>query len=172
MNSTLLSNRRLLPTFFSCLFFIAFVINAHSQRVSGLVRSAADNQPLSGVSVQVKGSSNGTTTDEKGHYMLNTSSGDSLFFSYIGFENKTVFINNRTEVNISLHVEVSSLDQVVVVGYGTQKKTSLTAAVSTMKGKEISSIPISNLSNALGGRMSGVIFRQGSGEPGQDASRI
>ncbi|MEJ7829879.1 MAG: SusC/RagA family TonB-linked outer membrane protein, partial [Segetibacter sp.] len=173
MTNIFLPNRKQLRIFLSCLFFIASVINARSQTVSGVVRSAADNQPLSGVSVQAKGTANGTITDEKGHYILsNTSSVDSLFFSYIGFESKTVSVNNRPEVNISLQVEVFSLDQVVVIGYGTQKKTSLTAAVSTIKGNEIASIPITNLSNGLGGRLSGVIFRQGSGEPGADASRI
>ena len=65
-----------------------------------------------------------------------------------------------------------SLGEVVVVGYGTQKKTSLTAAVSTLKGKDISDVPIANLSNGLGGRVSGVIVKQGSGEPGRDGSNI
>ncbi len=114
----------------SCIFFINSVVNAQSQTVAGIVRSATDNQPLPGVTVQIKGASNATATDSKGHYLLgNVSSSDSLFFSSVGFRNQTVYVSGRTEVNISLEAEASSLDQVVVVGYGTQRKSDLTGSV-------------------------------------------
>ncbi len=173
MVSTFLRNYKLLPALMICMFFLVSVVHAQVQSVSGVIRSATDNVPLSGVTVQVKGTLNRTATDTKGYYLVkNVSSSDSLLFSFLGFRGETVAVNSRLQVNINLQVEASLLDQVVVVGYGTQKKSSLTAAISSIKGKEIASIPISDLSNGLGGRMSGVIFRQGSGEPGADASRI
>ncbi len=100
MTSKLLPTGNILPTFLTFIFFIFFfalVVTAQSQTVSGVVRSAPDNQPLSGVTVQIKGTSNSTATDPKGHYLLrNLSSSDSLFFSYIGFKNETVAVNSRT----------------------------------------------------------------------------
>ncbi len=176
MTSKLLPGRNLLMRILLCIFFkflFALVVTAQSHSVSGVVFSATGNQPLQGVTVQLKNAGKSTATDAKGHYIItNISSSDSLVFSSVGFRSEIMRVNGRTEINISLQVEASSLDQVVVVGYGTQKKASLTSAISTLKGKDIAAIPLTDLSNGLGGRVSGVIFRQGSGEPGQDASRI
>ncbi|MGN6639484.1 MAG: SusC/RagA family TonB-linked outer membrane protein, partial [Mucilaginibacter sp.] len=150
-------------------FFLVTGAIAGAQMVAGTVRSATDNNPLAGVTVQVKGSSNGTTTDALGQYQLKNVSGtDSLFFSYIGYQPQTVVYNNRSTIDIVLQVEVSSLDQVVVVGYGTQKKVNLTGAVSSISAKDLSVVPVANVATLLAGKLPGLIAVQGSGEPGAD----
>ena len=135
MNNPIIKGKKFLKLLLTCIFFIALVVTAQSQVVSGIVRSDADNQPLSGVTVQVKGTADGTATDAKGHYVLkNVSSSDSLFFSNIGFGEETVAINGRKEININLQVQVAALDE-VVIGYGTQKKSDLTGAISRIDAK-------------------------------------
>ena len=95
-----------------------------------------------------------------------------LVVSYVGFKTQEIEVGSETYFPVSLVATTSKLDEVVVVGYGTQKKTSLTAAVSSIKGDEVAGVPVANISNALGGRVAGVIFKQGSGEPGYDGSTI
>jgi TonB-linked SusC/RagA family outer membrane protein len=136
--------------------------------------SNGKNEPLEGVSVIIKGSSRGTTTDAEGRFQLTLPSGTNteLEFSFVGYELKTVKAGRQTEFNITMTELVSGLGDVVVVGYGTQKKSSVTAAISTLKGKDVASTPVTNLSNAIGGRVPGVIVRQNNGEPGNDGSDI
>ncbi|WP_349316249.1 TonB-dependent receptor [Chitinophaga sp. MM2321] len=131
-------------------------------------------EPLVGVTVAVKGTNRGTTTDGEGKFQLSIDSDRDaeLEFSIIGYQLKTVKTANQTEFNITMVELVSKLNDVVVVAYGTQKKSSVTAAVSTLKGKDIASTPVSNLGNSLGGRVPGVILRQNNGEPGNDGSDI
>ncbi len=173
MPSTILPNSRPLRTVIICMFFIASVIYAQSQVISGVVSSATDNQVLSGVSVQVKGNSNGTTTDAKGHYILrNISSTDSLFFSYIGFESHSVLVNNRTEINITLQVEVSSLDQMVVVGYGTQKKSDLTGAIARVDAKTFQNQSMTQFTDMLSGTVAGFISNQSTTASGGGTMQI
>lgn len=131
------------------------------------------NSPISGVSVLLKGTSTGTSTDQDGQYVISVPSNNSvLVFSSMGYQTQELNVPTQGPLDVTLQEGESDLEEVVVVGYGQQKKTSLTAAVSTMKASEISSVPTTNLSNNLGGRMSGVIVKQGSGEPGRDGSNI
>lgn len=171
MTSQLIPVRNLLLRFLASIFFIFFftvAVTAQSQTVSGVVRSASDNQPLTGVTVQVKGTTNSTATDAKGHFMLrNMSASDSLFFSSIGFGNQTVAVKGRSEVNISLQVESSSLDQVVVVGYGTQRKSDLTGSVVRVSMDDKSILGNTNLFQALSGSAAGVNV-QGAGGAGAE----
>lgn len=128
---------------------------------------------LPGVSVIVKGTQRGTITGGDGNFQLQIDSEQStLIFSFVGYQSQEIAVGNQTNVSILLKADIKALGEVVVVGYGTQKKTSVTAAVSTMKGEEIASVPVANLSNSLGGRLSGLIVRQNTGEPGRDASNI
>ncbi len=127
---------------------------------------------LPGVSILVKGTQQGTITDENGNFQLDASEGAILVLSFVGYETREVRIGAETFLSLSMKVDQKSLEEVVVVGYGTQKKTSVTAAVSSMKGEEIANVPVANMSNSLGGRLSGVIVKQGSGEPGKDGSSI
>ncbi len=129
--------------------------------------------PLPNVSVSIQGTNQGTTTGEQGTFSLRAEIGQTLVISHMGFVTKEVKIANQEPLDIALETSARDiLNDVVVVGYGTKKKTSVTAAISTLKGAEISSLPISNLSNGLGGRVAGVIVKQGSGEPGRDGSSI
>lgn len=129
--------------------------------------------PLPNVSVSVQGTNQGTTTNDQGVFSLNAQIGQTLVISHMGFGQKIVKINNQEPLDITMETSSQDiLNDVVVIGYGTKKKTSVTAAISTLKGAEIAALPISNLSNGLGGRVAGVIVKQGSGEPGRDASSI
>lgn len=131
-------------------------------------------EPLEGVSVTVKGTQTGTTTNADGRFQLSVPSanGIELVFSFVGYETRTVKAGSQTVFNIVMEEFVSGLADVVVVGYGTQKRSSVTAAIATLKGKDVASTPITNLSNGLGGRVAGVIVRQNNGEPGNDGSNI
>lgn len=167
MKSTLLRNYTLLPALLYSTIFVAFMSNAQSQTVTGVVKSATDNRLLAGVTVQVKGSSNSTATNENGRYVLkNTSSSDSISFSSIGFAGETVSINSRTEININLKAEASALEE-VVVGYGTQKKRDLTGSVVRVSMDNKSLLPNTNLFQALSGTAAGVNV-QGAGGAGAE----
>jgi TonB-linked SusC/RagA family outer membrane protein len=162
-------NAKWLLSLLGCLLLMASVNSIQAQSVSGTVVSATDNQPLNGVTVQLEGSTRATATDGAGHYSLsNVSANDSLTFSFVGFEPQTVATNGRTTINISLKATASSLDQVVVVGYGTQKKVNLTGSVSTISAKDLSVVPAASVSTLLAGKLPGLIAVQRSGEPGQD----
>ncbi|MEX2569038.1 MAG: TonB-dependent receptor [Cyclobacteriaceae bacterium] len=141
--------------------------------VSGKVTSQ-DGMSLPGVTILVKGTSLGTVTDVNGEYSLEIPEGNEvvLLFSSIGFVSQEVRVSGRSIIDLVLEEDVQSLNEVVVVGYGEQKKTSVTAAVSSLDGKDIANVPIANMSNALGGRIPGLIVRQTSGEPGRDANNI
>lgn len=129
--------------------------------------------PLPGVSVSLKGSNVGVQTDANGRYTLKLSGKqDVLVFSFIGYTKQEVNVNGRAQVNVQLSAEASTLNDVVVVAYGKQKKVSLTGAISTVSSKDLKQSPVANLSNALAGRLPGLIAYQQSGEPGNDDSQI
>jgi TonB-linked SusC/RagA family outer membrane protein len=163
--------QNLVPRFLTTIFltfFTALIVSGQSQTVSGIVRSAVDNQSLQGVTVQVKGKANTTATDAKGHYTIrNISSLDSLLFSSVGFRSATVAVNNRTDINMDLQVEASALDQVVVVGYGTQRKSDLTGAVVRVGMDDKSMMANTNVFQALSGASAGVNV-QGVGGAGSE----
>ncbi|CAL1517754.1 TonB-dependent receptor [Chitinophaga sp. MM2321] len=154
--------------------FLFFAVNSFAQTPFTVTGKVTDNgTALPNASIQVKGTQRGTMTNEQGAFTLSVSKGQVLVISYTGYEEQTIVIGNRQHLDIALKTSAATaLNDVVVIGYGTQKKTSVTAAVSTLKGKEVAAIPITNLSNGLGGRVAGVIVKQGSGEPGRDGSNI
>jgi TonB-linked SusC/RagA family outer membrane protein len=139
--------------------------------VEGIVTDSK-GAPLPGVSIKVKGANTGTVTDAQGHYKLDAPADAVLVISYIGFQAQELSVNGKSTMNITLQDEAKGLGEVIVVGYGTQKKVSTTAAVSTLKGDDINQAPVANVNNAIAGRVSGVLAFQGSGEPGVDASVI
>ncbi|MEO6001225.1 MAG: SusC/RagA family TonB-linked outer membrane protein, partial [Chitinophagaceae bacterium] len=156
-------------TLLGCFLLIASKDGVRAQTVSGTVLSATDNQPLNDVTVQLEGSKRATTTDGSGRYSLSGASvNDSLTFSFVGYQSQTVTINGRSSINISLQATASSLDQVVVVGYGTQKKVNLTGSVATVSAKDLSVVPTASVSTLLAGKLPGLIAVQSSGEPGLD----
>ncbi len=147
--------------------------NTQKVTVRGTVTDATTGEALPGVNVVAAGTTIGTITDALGKYSLEVPDNSvSLQFSFIGYLTKEVAVGGQTTLNVALISDVAQLNEVVVIGYGKQKKTSITAAVSTLEVKKIAATPIANLNNGLGGRLSGVIFRQGSGEPGKDAAAI
>nr|WP_293841225.1 TonB-dependent receptor [uncultured Arsenicibacter sp.] len=142
------------------------------ERISGKVTDKTGNG-LPGVSVVVKGTTRGTTTDQDGNYLLNIPNGSiTLIYSFIGYETREVEVKNQTQINISLENDVKSLEEVVVVGYGTQKKVNLTGAVAAVDGGEIAKRPVGQTSSALQGLMPGVIVKTNSGRPGGDGATI
>lgn len=127
---------------------------------------------LPGASIAIKGTSKGTTSDISGNYSIAVSTGQTLIFSFTGYVNKEVTVANNTVINIQLKADSKALDEVVVVGYGTKKKVTVTGSVATVKGDELKQSPSANLSNSLAGRTPGVIASNRSGEPGNDFSNL
>lgn len=141
-------------------------------QVSGTVTDESD-VPLPGVNVLVKGTTLGTTTDVDGRYSLEIQDPNGiLVFSFIGYVTQEVEIGSRTSIDVKMVLDVQSLEEVVVTGYGEQKKATVTGAVTSVKGNEIAQVPVTNMSNALAGRLPGVLFINRSGEPGNDGSQI
>ena len=123
--------------------------------------------PLAGVSVSVKGGSNGTVTNPSGQYVLTVPDGQgTLVFSYVGYVRQEVAINGQATLDVVMHASVSALDQLVVVGYGTQKKSDLTGSVAQIDNAELKAVPVYNIGEALQGRASGVRVTHNSGAPG------
>ncbi|MCJ8166567.1 TonB-dependent receptor [Pontibacter sp. E15-1] len=126
---------------------------------------------LPGVTVVLKGTSTAAPTGADGTYSINVSDGrGTLVFSYIGFENKEVAINNRSTVNVQLGDDTKALQEVVVVGYGSQLKEEVTGSVQTISTKEIKDIPVSQVTQKLQGKLAGVQINQATGKPGQGMS--
>ncbi|UYQ94418.1 TonB-dependent receptor [Chitinophaga horti] len=135
--------------------------------VSGQV-SDDKGQPLPGVTVNVKGTSIGTVTDGQGRYTLNArSTQDTLTFTFIGFTSQTLSLAGRSTLNITLVASSSNLNEMVVVGYGTQKKQNVTGAIASVSMQEIRDMPVSNVATALQGKIAGVVVQQNSGSPGR-----
>lgn len=136
--------------------------------VTGTVRDASDNRPLPGVSVQVKGSTVGTATDSDGNYSLEVSRGDILLFSFLGYQSVERIYETGTRLDVQLQPDLARLDEVVVIGYGTVKKSDLTGSVASVKGEDINAFPAANPLLTLSGRASGVQIKQVSGQPGAE----
>ncbi len=139
--------------------------------IKGVVKSATDDQPLPGVNILEKGTLNGTVTDVNGRYSLTVSGGDAiLVFSFIGFLTEEVGVAGRSFIDMTLVEKIEELDEVVVVGYGTTRKSDLTSAVATVDVKEMNKLSVTSLDQAIQGRASGVFVTQKSGKPGENAS--
>ena len=144
-------------------------VQQQDQKLKGQVIDATTGEPVIGVNVLVKGSTNGTITDIDGKYELNAPAGAILQISFIGY--KTVEIAATTsEQTIKLHEDTETLDEVVVVGYGVQKKESLTGAMSTLKENRLKDVTTPTVENMLNGKVSGVYVAPGSGQPGSNGA--
>ncbi|MES2872596.1 MAG: TonB-dependent receptor [Bacteroidota bacterium] len=140
--------------------------------VKGKITDQKTGEALIGVSVKVKGTNIGVSTDVNGNYSLEAPENGTLVITYVGYDTREELVNNRGTINVSLVGSSTSLSEVVVVGYGTQKKETVTGSVVTVKGDELRQSPTINLSNSLAGRLPGVTATQASGEPGFDGSVI
>ncbi|UII34643.1 TonB-dependent receptor [Fulvivirga ulvae] len=134
--------------------------------VTGVVTDAEGGATLPGVTVLEKGTSNGSITDANGNYSLRVSKGASIIFSFIGYVQEEVSVSARSVIDVALTPDIKQLQEVVVVGYGTQKKSDVTGAISTVKSEDITKVVTPNPTEALQGRVSGVNVTQSSGSPG------
>lgn len=151
---------------FSFLLLLPGITVYAQTTVSGTVTSTTDGEPVPGVNVIVKGTSRGTATDFDGNYSIEASSKDVLVFSFLGYQTKEQLVGNQTTINVPLDEDAAKLDEVVVVGYGTSKRSDLTGALTSVSSKDFDKQPLNDVSQALQGRAAGVQVTQTSGAPG------
>lgn len=145
-------------------FFGSATLSAKT--ITGVVTSATDNEPLIGVTVKVEGANSGAITDFDGKYSINANPGQTLVFSYIGFNTKTVKVGAANTINVQLEEDSKSLEEVVVIGYGTMKKKLVTGATTQLKGDDIQKLNTTNPLAAMQGQTPGVNIVSTSGQPG------
>ncbi|GIZ09490.1 SusC/RagA family TonB-linked outer membrane protein [Flavobacterium sp. UMI-01] len=143
------------------------VAMSNAQSISGTVM--ADGQPLPGATVLIKGTTQATSSDMDGKFLINATAQNVLVFSYIGYASKEIPVGNKKQINVVLEQD-NKLDEVVIIGYGTQRKSDLTGSVSSVSAKDIRAVPVSRVDQALQGRASGVQVTQNSGAPGAATS--
>lgn len=161
--------KRLFP---ALVLVVGFALTGFAQNftISGKVTDA-EGQPLIGATVVLAGAQAGTVTDIEGKFQLNTDSNEGvLIVSYIGYQNKEVQIDGQTQLTIAMTNSSSLLDEVVVVGYGTQEKEDVTGSISSVKGDDLRNLPVSGASQALQGRAAGVQVVRNGGAPGDGGS--
>ncbi|WP_158838817.1 SusC/RagA family TonB-linked outer membrane protein [Polaribacter sp. L3A8] len=157
---------------FIAMFFLSAINYAQeSVTVKGSVTSMTDQQPILGANIIIAGTETGTSTDFDGNYQLKVKSGDVLQFSYVGFTSKSVTFTGQKTINVELDEDASLLDEIVVVGYGSRKKSDITGSVSSVTADELSAFPVLNAEQALQGRAAGVVVQSNNGgEPGAPIS--
>jgi len=147
--------------------FLSCYAYSQSTTVTGTVISADDTMALPGVNVVVKGTTNGTVTDFDGNYSINVQDTNAtLVFSYIGFTVQEIPINGQSEINVSMDEDATALEEVVLVGYGTQIKREVTGSVQTVDLTELADIPVTQVTEKLQGQLAGVQITQTTGKPG------
>lgn len=158
------------PDLFSRSLLLLMLISAVAHGQETVVRGKVTDEAgagMPGVNIVVKGTTNGTTSDENGDFALGISSNDAvLAFSFIGYASQEIVVGNRTQVNVTLAPDITSLSEVVVVGYGTQRQEAVTGSVVSIQSDQITEVPSPNLTQALQGRLAGVEMSQSSSKPG------
>ncbi|MHA6248839.1 SusC/RagA family TonB-linked outer membrane protein [Pontibacter sp. CAU 1760] len=152
---------------FLLVFALVSSVLAQAQTVSGRVTAASDGSALPGVTVLEKGTTNGVTTGINGEYSLNVGANATLVFRFVGMLAQEVPVNGRSTVNVRLATDQKQLEEVVVVGYGTQEKRDVTGSIASVSGEDLENIPTPSLESALQGRAAGVQIESGSGKVGQ-----
>ncbi|WP_210487805.1 SusC/RagA family TonB-linked outer membrane protein [Rufibacter aurantiacus] len=171
MLQTLLKTKRYLLVLPLLLFQMGVAL-AQGHTVKGKVTDETGTG-MPGVTVLLKGTSTAAPTSADGTYTIQTPSGEgTLVFSFISYQTQEVAINNRTTIDVTMNTDAKALDEVVVVGYGTQKKATVTGSISEVGGAAINKSPQPNVSNALAGRVSGVVINNRGGEPGYDGAEV
>jgi TonB-linked SusC/RagA family outer membrane protein len=138
---------------------------AQNKLITGKVTSDS-GETMPGVSILVKATTMGTATDIDGNYSISAGEGDILIFSFIGMQTKEIATNSSNVYNVTLETDISQLDEVLVVGYGTTKKSDLTGSVSSVQAQELTAFPVANATQALQGRAAGVSVQANNGDPG------
>lgn len=155
---------------FLLLFFATGNLMAQKVSVTGKVTDAANGLPLFGVSIGIAGTAAGTMSDAEGKFSIQVPSKEAvLAFSSVGYKSQQIVVGENTQLNVALVLEMTQLEQIVVVGYGTQRKKDLTGSISLVSTKEIKSLAVPSISDALQGRAAGVQVIS-SGTPGSDAA--
>lgn len=149
------------------LLLVSLQVALAQQVIKGKVVSAEDQLPIPGVSVKVKGTAQGISTDENGNFSINANVGQSLVFSYVGMEVKEVKLTSTNSINVTLTPTTGNLDEVVVVGYGVQQKKLITGASVQVKGDDIQKQSTTSALQALQGQTPGVQISSTSGQPGE-----
>ncbi|MEP1032626.1 TonB-dependent receptor [Ekhidna sp.] len=151
------------------IFMFCLSLNSFAQNVtvSGVVKDS-NGEVLPGVTVTIQNTIDGAVTDINGAYRLSAPQNATLVFTYVGFETQTIPIGNRSQVDVTLSEDTEQLDEVVVVGYGTRKKSHNTGAIAQVGGKDIAAIQANRVDDALAGKLSGVLIQNQNGEPGAD----
>ncbi|MCU0357861.1 MAG: TonB-dependent receptor [Cyclobacteriaceae bacterium] len=147
--------------------FLAFVASAQTRIVRGKVTSSDDGMPMPGVNVVVQGTSKGSATDASGSYSIEIeASENTLVFTFIGYKTQTINIDGRQEINVRMDPDALSLEEVVVIGYGTVRKSDLTGSVSSVRGADLNTVPAINPMQSLQGKVAGLQVANVSGAPG------
>ncbi|MEN9958300.1 MAG: hypothetical protein RLZZ474_544 [Bacteroidota bacterium] len=160
--------KQLLSKVLFSMFFVLMGIQmlAQDRTVTGRVTASDDGSGIPGASISIKGTSKGTSSDADGNYKITVSGSSVLTFSSVGFNSQDVTVGNKSQINVALATDTKALTEVVVVGYGTQKKSQLTGAISSVTSKQITEMPITNLGQAMQGRVAGVDVAQSGSKPG------
>lgn len=151
------------------LVLLGGVASAQNITVKGNVTDKATGEPVSFASIQIKGTMQGASTDLDGNFSIDAPKNGTLIFSFVGYKTEEVEIAGRSQINVVLESEAESLDDVVVVAYGTAKKESVTGALATVKSEAIESRPVTSVTDVLAGMSAGVMVNE-AGDPGDDAS--
>ena len=146
-------------------FLLGITLYAQDRTITGTVTSMEDGLPIPSANVLIKGTSTGTSTDFDGNYTISAKQGDVIEFSYIGFKTVEITVTNQNTLNIALETQVSDLEEVVIIGYGSQKKSDLTGAITTVDSEVIEKTPNSNVMQSLQGKVPGVQITS-AGSPG------
>lgn len=148
----------------------SYASGAADKKITGKVLDSKDSSPLPGVNVLIKGTGIGTSTDANGNYEINVPNESSvLVFSFVGFTSQEITVGNQSVVDVNLATDAKALTEVVVIGYGTVRKSDLTGAVATIKGEQLMDKPVPNVSQALQGKIAGVEVSVNSNAPGAAA---
>ncbi|MFB9296409.1 SusC/RagA family TonB-linked outer membrane protein [Persicitalea jodogahamensis] len=161
--------RRFEPRVLLLALMLPFSVLAQDIALKGTV-SGSDGEGIPGVSVTIKGTQRGTITNTDGSYTLQTSPAATLAFSFVGYVKQEIPVNNRSTINVTLETDTKALEEVVVVGYGTQRKVETTGSIASVKADELTKLPVTNVAQGLQSRVSGVQINQNSGAPGGNIS--
>jgi len=149
------------------LTLFSFSLSVNAQTVTGTVTDT-ENVPLIGVNVLIKGTTIGTITDIDGNFSIDASADQALVFSYVGYNLEEVLIGNQNNISVTMTLDSKTLDEVVVVGYGTRKKSHNTGAIARVGGADVAAIQATRVDEALAGKLAGVLIQNQDGEPGAD----
>lgn len=152
--------------FFVVMLLVNIQLFAQNSTITGKVTDA-DGLPVAGANILVVNTTRGVQSDFDGNYSINASSGETIRFSYIGFSTRDILVGDQTTINVVMEEDASQLEEVVVVGYGSQKKSDITGSVTSVKSEDLNAFPVLDAAQALQGRAAGVVVQSNNGgEPG------